>query len=252
MTSPVVRIYATEKQARKVVSKLRENGFTEDQIHLATPDSVGVTGSSETLSNLLKVGRLLPGDSKRYADSLEQGRSLVIALPPFGYAQSAMEIMDSFDPIRPPAEEHKTTTVASRSVSPAAWDDAAPLSSALGWGVLSRGHRPTPFSDFMGLKPLSRGLSFESPYCQLLKSSSSGLSALVGLRLLKEEPAPLSSYLGLKALADDQHPGEASFCQPLLSSDPTPLSSKMGYRVLSPNPTPLSSALDMRVLKDGR
>ncbi len=252
MTSPVVRIYATEKQARKVVSRLRQEGFTEDQIHLVTPESVGVAGSSETLSNLLKLGKLLPGDSKLHAESLEQGRSLVIALPAFGYAQSAMEILDSFDPIRPPAEEHKATTVASRSATPAAWDDAAPLSSALGWGVLSRGHRPTPFSELMGFKALSRGLSFESPYCQLLKSSSSGLSALFGLKLLKEDPAPLSSSLGLKTLADDQHLGDASFCQPLLSSNPTPLSSKMGYRVLSDVPTPLSSAFGFRVLKDSR
>ncbi len=251
MTSPVVRIYATEKQARKVVSKLREEGFTEDQIHLVAPEAEGAAGSSETLSNLLKVGKLLPGDSKLYAESLQQGRSLVIVLPPFGYAQWATEILDSADPIRP-VTEHKTTSVAARSVSPAAWDDAAPLSSALGWGVLSRGHPPTPFSDFMGLKPLSRGLSFESPYCQLLKRSSSGLSELFGLKLLKDGPAPLSSYLGLKTLADNHHLGDASFCQPLLSSNPTPLSSKMNYRVLSDNPTPLSSAFGFRVLKDSR
>lgn len=252
MTSAVVRIYETDKQARKAVAKLKEGGFAEDLIHLVTPSPEGAE-SAETLSNLLKVGKLLRGDSKLYAESLQQGRSLVIVEPPFGHAQSAMEILDSLKPILPVVERKTASPSASASASPAAWDDAAPLSSALGWtAVLSRGYRPTPFSDFMGFKPLSQGLTWGAPYFKLLKRHDSGLSALFGLKLLKDDPTPLSSFLGIKTLADDPHLGEEEFTRPLVSWDPAPLSSKLDFQVLSNNPTPLSSALGFRVLSDSR
>ena len=239
MTSAVVRMYETEKQARKAVAKLtKEGAFAENLIHLVTPSPEGAAESSETLSSLLKVGKLLRGDTKVYAEALKEGRSLVIVEPPFGQAQAAIAILDSLNPI-PLVVEPKAPSVAastSRAAPTATWDAAAPLSSALGLKVLSAAPNPTPFF-------------------RLLKRPTSGLSALLGLKLLAEGPAPLSSYLGLKTLSDDPHldgdDGEGS-TRLLLSSNPTPFSSKLDFKVLSTNPTPLSSAFGFRVLSDSR
>jgi hypothetical protein len=253
MSSAVVRIYETEKQARKAVTKLEQDGgFAKDLIRLVTPSPEGAE-SAETLSNLLEVGKLLRGDSKVYAEALKEGRSIVIVQPPFGQAQQAIEILDSLNPI-PLVVEPKapaTTKSTSGTASGPAWDDAAPLSSVLGWKALSQ-QGATPFSEFMGFKPLSAGFSWGPPYFSLLKRHDSGLSALFGLKLLKDDPTPLSSFLGLKTLAEDPHLGEDEFTRPSVSWDPAPLSSKLDFQVLSTNPTPLSSVLGFRVLKDSQ
>lgn len=254
MTSAVVRMYETEKQARKAVAKLqKEGGFAEELVHLVAPSPEGGVDASETLAKLLKVGKMLRGDTKVYAEALQAGRSLVIVEPPFGQAQTANEILDSLNPI-PLVVETKAPTASesTRRAAPAAtWDDAAPLSSALGWGVLSERQRPTPFSDYMGFKALSEGFSWGPPYFRLLKPHDSGLSALLGLRLLKAGPAPLSSYLGLKLLSDDPNlGGEEHSSRLLMRGNPTPLSSKLDFKVLSSNPTPLSNAFGFRVLSD--
>ena len=254
MTSAVVRMYETDKQARKAVAMLKEGGFAEGLIHLVRPSPEGAAESSETLSNLLKVGKLLRGDTKVYAEAIKKGRSIVIVEAPFGQAQGAIEILEDLDPI-PLVVEPKTpsaTASASGAGSAATWVDAAPLSSALGFRVLSVGHRPTPFSEIVGFKPLSEGFSWGPPYFRLLKLHDSGFSALFGLKLLNDDPAPLSSYLGLKTLADDPHLGEDEFTRPLVSWDPATLSSKLDFKVLSTNPAPLSSALGFRVLSGPR
>ncbi|MGE5154119.1 MAG: hypothetical protein ACM3ST_08895 [Bdellovibrio bacteriovorus] len=253
MSSAVVRIYETEKQARKAVTKLEQDGgFAKDLIRLVTPSPEGAE-SAETLSNLLEVGKLLRGDSKVYAEALKEGRSIVIVQPPFGQAQQAIEILDSLNPIPLVVEPKAPATTKSTSgvASAPAWDDAAPLSSVLGWKSLSQ-KGATPFSEFMGFKPLSAGFSWGPPYFRLLKPHNSGLSALFGLKVLKDDPAPLSSLLGLKILSDDPDLGEDSSSRLLIQANPTPFSSKLNFEVLSNNPTPLSSALGFRVLNGSR
>ena len=104
------------------------------------------------------------------ARGLAEGRSLVRVRTGLGQSQKAMDILEEFGPVdtdqvMPESETGKLE-----------WDEAAPLSSALGIPTISR-NAPAPVSNFLGLPLLSRN------------------------------PAPLSSMLALKTLSSCR-PGE--------------------------------------------
>ena len=244
MRYPIVRMYETEKQARNAVSKLKEEGFSEDTIFLVTPSSGRGATSSQALSTALMAGFMLRGDAQAHAEAVKQGRSLVLMLPPFGQGQLAQGILDDYGPIKTVVERPAADGV------PVAWDEAMPLSSALKLRVLLR-NRPAPFSALLGMSTLSQGRSFGSR--RELTSPHFTASSLLGLGLLSRRPAPLSSLFGLKTIAVRKGSRQTSLGLPLLSSNPAPLSSKLGLHLLvgrmrPSEPAPFSAHLGLPTL----
>jgi|GEM_PF-563875 len=246
MSSPIVRMYETDKAARDAVSKLREVGFPEGAITLVTPYKRGV-GPSQSISNALVAGFKLTNHAEVYAEGVRQGHSLVVVAAPFGSGQIATKTLDSFGPMDTGLERPV------RSEFPMPWDEAAPLSSALQWRPISR-NAPTPLSTLMSFPTLSRGRTFQSRYAELTSSSWS----LTSPRLLSHNATPLSSMFGLKTISGKWGAAwTTSFGLPLLSRNPAPLSSKLGLHLLtdgplSGHPTPLSAILGLPTLSHGR
>ena len=83
------------------------------------------------------------------------------------------------------ADPHKSFT---GSFMPLLSNEAAPLSSKVGWKVAS--DDPAPLSSKFGWK--------------VLKDDPTPLSSKFGWKVLKDDPTPLSSKLGLKVLTDQQ------------------------------------------------
>jgi hypothetical protein len=246
MTDPIVRVYETEQQARDAASRLRDEGFAADDVALVTPVSGEEAGSPAAILNALKAGQVLGAEARRYTQYLEAGRSLAAIRAPFGYARLAGAILDGFGPLeiepRPPQR------------SSTAWDEAAPLSSALQLRTIQR-DQPAPFSSLLGLNTLSRG--GRTSLSSLLGELTNPDFAVFGRSALSHEAAPLSSLFGLQTLRASDGPWTSSFGLPLLSGNPAPLSAKLGLEVqtggpLREHPAPLSAVLGLPALCRGR
>ena len=226
----LLRFYATEQAATDAHARLVEAGFDDQAVLLASEHRDRAASAVEAA---IRAGTLPERMVKLCTRSLEQGRSIVSANPPFGRGQRALDILES------------SQTVDSHLAGPHVEDDPAPLSRMLGIAVLSE------FSSSTGL----------------LRSDWS-VSAGFGFGLLSRKAAPLSSMFGMRVLSAAKRDRRSSFGMPLRSQNPAPLSSLLGMRpvssrqrrgtysfgfpLLSRNPAPLSSLLGIRTLSRGR
>lgn len=246
MTDPIVRVYESDHQARDAANKLKEEGFPTDEVFLVTPASGEEAGAPTAISGALLAGHALGKHARRYAAYVEEGRSFVAIRPPYGYSQLAINILAGYGPVetepRPPQR------------SSTAWDEAAPLSSALQLRTIKR-NQPAPFSNTLGLSILSSG--GRSAFSKMFGELTSPDFALFGRSHLVHEAAPLSSFFRLKTLTRSEGPWRRSFGLPLLSRNPAPLSSSLGLLTstggpLREHPTPLSAILGLPTLSRGR
>jgi hypothetical protein len=247
MTNPIVRVYESEQQARDAAGSLKDEGFRPEDIYLLTPASGEELGLPPTaVSDAILAGRTLGKHASRYAAYLAEGRSLVAIRPPYGYSQLAINILAGYGPLetepRPP--ERSST----------AWDEAAPLSSALQLPPLKR-NRPAPFSSLLGLKTLSPG--GRTSLSSMAGELTSPHFAFFGASRLAREAAPLSSFFHLGTVSRSKGPWRSSLGFPLLSSDPAPLSSAIGLLPLSggplrTHPAGFSATLGLPTLSHGR
>lgn len=260
MTDPIVRVYEDEQQARRAAGRLREEGFRPDEIFLVTPVSPPpVTPTSEApvpgeelappprvVSDAFLAGQCLGKQARRYAAHVEDGRSLVAIRPPLGYAQLAMNILEAYGPLETEPPRPQRSSVA--------WDEAAPLSSALQLTTIKR-HQPAPFSGLLGLTLLSTG--GRSAFSRMFGELTTPDFALFGRPRLVHEAAPLSSLFHLKTISRSKGPWRSSLGLPLLSRNPAPLSSALGLhtltdRPLGRHPAPFSAVLGLPTLSRGR
>ena len=249
---PIVRIFATPKQAHDAARALADNGFADDAIHVLTPagavDADAATGPSAALVAGYALGsypRVFTAEHvSACARALAEGRSLVGVRTGFGQSQAAMDILEEFGPVDTDQVMPKSET------GKLDWDEAAPLSSALGIPTISR-NAPSPVSDFLGLPTLSKRLSFLSRRFRPLTRPTFALSSMFGMPLLSNNPAPLSSRFGMKTLSSGKGYGTHTFGLPLLSRNPAPLSSMLGLKTLSSRrPSDRKRSFGVRLLTD--
>jgi hypothetical protein len=252
MPQTIARIYRTQQAANAAVKELRERSFNAEAIR-ARPQpapsestepaaTTAVAATDTTLESILKAG--VPREHARiYAEGVSRGEVLVVVIdPPFGFASAANAILDSHGPIAvnlpevgPSAGLATSTTASGTTTNASIWESATPLSSWLGWKVLS--DDPTPLSTYMGRPALKTDPS-PSPTLDNIRRQSTDaapLSTKVGLSVLSDDPAPLSKRAGWSVLSDDPAPLSKKFGWRTLLDDPAPLSTMLGWKVLSRN-----------------
>jgi BCD family chlorophyll transporter-like MFS transporter len=205
MSQTISKIFPSHETVYSVVAELKTYKFSDDSIQVVLTEP----GSDvETITAQLKAAYVLASLAKVFAEHMPSGGGLVIVRPPFGRASTAIEILDSFQPV--------PSGIVEADSKPMAWDEAAPFSSALQWDTQI--DDAAPFSKFLGLETLTEGKASlsEALGIPLLAGKASPLSSLVGLPTLLEKAAPLSSMLAL----------------PTLSHNPTPFSSLFKLKVL--------------------
>lgn len=224
MPSLIVRMYDTDERARDAVAKLKAAGFRDDAVLALTP------GAAQSVADAIVAGRMMGHRAEFYAERVKQGRSIVAVDAPFGRGQAASGILDGCGPVDLDLEvpEDAGDSRLTRS---------APLSTAMGWPVLSR-NNPTPLSDSLGLRTTARS---EFYLTSELADPHYTLSESFGWRLLSRSAAPFSTKLGLPVLSQKRPRAK-------LLNEPSPLSSALGMPTLSRNPTPLSSLLGWATL----
>lgn len=250
MPQTIARMYGSQDNATAAAKELQERGFAADAVHVIGPQpsastQAGADASTDTLRTSIEQTGLPAEHAKIYADHVRQGQVLVTVYPPFGFALTATNILDSHDPIA-----MDLPAAAYVPASAKTWDPAAPLSSALGWRVLLSD--PTPLSSYFKWPTIKREDTVSTSRDAIRKQSDdpAPLSRKIGMPVLSDNPAPLSSKIGIRVLSDDPTPLSSKAGIRVLSEKAAPLSDKLGWRTLLDNPAPLSTKLGWRLLLD--
>ena len=299
----VVRIYEDGDRAREAYQALVDKKFSKSIIALLIPESkpepapapapygsedsayqapgmapvgeapaaaasadAGTTNlSRDDLSSAVKAGAIIGADARYYLDYVDRGYALLAVSPAFGAAMKAIQTMDAFAPLK--LDDSMQASRPDLEFVPIS-QQATPLSSALGLGVLSN-HR-SGLSSALGLKTLSSGHSFLARMFGELGDPHYSLSSKFGMGMLSSNPAPLSSMIGLstksgksgaswtrsmgfRMLSDNAAPLSGFFGIPLISGrndsrDYAPLKHR---RVIRNRAAPLSSLFGLGVLSSG-
>lgn len=235
MREPIVRMFMSASQARNAAAALHAADFAPGRVHLVTAPQATENQSLDDITASVMAGYVLRSRAKVYAALIAEGRSLVVVHAPFGSAGLAIRTLEAFGPTEsgwePPAAPSR------------AWDEAAPLSSALAMPV--RLNRPTPLSDMLYLPALRKS---RPGFLGDLYPHTLTMSDIVGLPLLSAVAAPLSGLLGLKLLKKGAAPLSSMLGLKLLKTCAAPLSKVLGLKLLSRNPAPLSSLFGLPTL----
>jgi hypothetical protein len=237
MTQTISRLYGNHGSAMAAVEELEASGFGKDAVHLVT---LAPGDAEDGVLAAIVAGGVPTAHAPVYADGVRRGDTLVSVQAPFGFANTATDILDKHGPTPTDLPDH------GYELPPR--DPAAPLSSAWGWPVLSSD--PTPLSSFLGWPTLSTRRSLPRPDAALAVDDPAPLSKKVGMQVLSDEPAPLSRRFGWRLLSDTPWPLSTRMGWSLLSKSPTPLSDRLGWRTLLHTPAPLSARMGWRVLSD--
>lgn len=187
MIYPIVRMYATAQQAAVAVDKLRTWGFPADAISVVGPAAASDT--PQTIDKALMAAYVPGAETDPYIKGVLDGHSVVVVRAPFGLGGIATEYLISAGPVDSGLNSFEPLP---------AWDDAAPLSSALHIPVLT-GRSASPYS---------------TP-CLLTRNGGT-----------------VGAALGLPELTDAGTPTTEGFGMPMLSDNPAPLSSLLHLPVL--------------------
>lgn len=232
--SVIARLFDSAQQARSASQALEAAKIPKRFIALVeTPseeeEAVPVS-TVEMLGASMKAGKLLGEHASFYLSHMQPGQQLLAVDAPLGLTIKAKTIMAEHGALAISHEPPEPEPVRYR----ASWDQAAPLSAALGWDVL-RSSTET-YSEFWGVPLLAKKrLTFLGRWFPTLTRPGFSLSSLFGLDLLSRNGAPLSTLLNLPVKSGSS--GDAwtsSFGLPLLiRSEPAPLSSRLGLPLLA-------------------
>jgi hypothetical protein len=230
--SIIARYYETAQQARNARQTLLDKGYPQRSIALvetaAESEEAVPVPMADVIAGSMKAGRLLGEHAAFYSAHMQPGYGLLVVEAPFGHTVDVQDIIESYGPLgithEPPAAPKPPYVPFSSK--------PAPLSSLLGWDVLSR--TPETYSQFWGFPEISHRLSFLGRWLPTLTGPSFALSSVFGMGLLSSNAAPLSSMAGLPVKNGSS--GEAwteSFGLPLLTQSSGPVTASFGLPLLS-------------------
>ncbi len=235
MREPIVRLFISASQAQNAAAALLAAQFAPGRVHLVSAPSPSDHASLDEITASVMAGYVLRSRARVLAERILGGCSLVVVHPPFGSAGLAIRTLESFG---------ATESGLASAVEPSrAWDEAAPLSSALALPV--RWNQPTPLSNMLCLPALKKS---RPGFLGDLYPHTLSMSDVIGMPVLCSVGAPLSRLLGLKLLKQGAAPLSSTLGLKLLRQGAAPLSKALGLKLLSRNPAPLSSLFGLPAL----
>jgi MFS family permease len=186
VSQAIVRIYDTAAKAAAAVKQLHFEGFTDDVITLIAPTEI----SDDKIMATLLGAWILKAKAPTYVAEIRQGRWLISVRAPFGMGGRAVEALDRYSPV--------PSAVVDKYPSLPQWDEAAPVSSALGIPALYRSDAPSTSLGAPTLTSAHASFSRAFGLPLLLKSKSTRLapelshfflSSKLGLPLLTKSKA---------------------------------------------------------------
>lgn len=207
MSTIITRLYASDKDARTVVARLKEEGYRAPEIDIIGKDG---DGDPDTLKQTIRRAGVYPNAAAIYAERVAGGDVLLVLRARVGQALKGTAIVDEVASIDA-GVKYRDVYAGTRG-TPARTDrgsylpnllpnnqkmltrdgligSGTPFSSLFGIPLLTRGRtgrarlitkRTTPFSSFFGLSLLAR----RSGRAQLITGNTTPFSKMLGLPLL--------------------------------------------------------------------
>lgn len=216
MATIITRLYASRDKADEVVKHLAEEEFTSSEVGMiaaesSTSEEGGATQSADVVISQIMESGVHSAAAKRYAERVLSGNALVVVSAPFGTANRATTIVDSFQPIdtgdkfdevysveappsniyrgRPPVALLKSDQkLMTGDKWPGVTDSGVPFSSAIGLQTVMEAKQrdsvlrdwPTPFSSILRLAVLTK----RRPRLSVLRENATPFSSALRLPLL--------------------------------------------------------------------
>jgi hypothetical protein len=140
-------LYASAQAAAAAVDTVKAEGFTSDLISVVSESA----GSQDAIAAAIAAAFVLKNEAKIYAQGVKAGRTLVIVRAPFCTGGQVEKLLDSAGPID---SGYQDPIIRSN-----VWDEAAPLSSALG-GIPTILKSGLPLSRMFGMRTITKDPSF--------------------------------------------------------------------------------------------
>ncbi len=195
MTQTIHRMFDSHERASQAAQALRNHRFDRfDDVHVfGSRGPAGAELSTDDIVVAMMKGYIAKADAKVLAQAVQRGGTLVTVHAGFGTAIAAIKVLEQHGAIESGLPDFKEELPA--------WDEAAPLSSAL--------HLPPLLPD------------------------SATFSRFWNVRPLVQSGATTSSALGMPEISRSAGPFSGTFPLPLLSRKPTPLSTMLGLPLLT-------------------
>ncbi|MFK7830286.1 MAG: hypothetical protein AB8B57_10945 [Congregibacter sp.] len=239
----MARLYSTDEQARAAAAAFVAAGYSRDDIAVlasqttqavasvtsaeavgegATSAALETSPSADEMTHAIRAGGMLGARADFYISQLTDGRSLVVATPPFIASRRAEEILDEHDPL-------PISHLPPRKVFVPINEQASPFSNMLGLPTLTDG---PVLSNLLGLGTSQTGLSHFSRWLKPL-SSDFRFSSVLGMSLLTTKATPLSSKTNMQIKSDRVAGKTSSFGMAFSTQRSVPFSSLLGLPLLS-------------------
>ena len=193
MSQTINRMYDNHTSANRAADALRSNRFNRfTHVHVVSRSASPEAPLDDIVAEVMKAF-VLKSHARVLAQRIQRGGTLVTVHAPFGSAVAAINILDRHGPVESGLPDHSDAAMA--------WDEAAPLSSALQMPVLLK--NSATFSRFWNIPAVSK------------------------------RGATTSSVLGLPELSDQRGPYAGTLGKALISNNATPLSSMLGLPLLT-------------------
>ena len=192
MTQTISRLFDSHDNAMRAATDLRRDRIWGGHVYVAGPAD---GRSEEAIAEEVMKGYVLRAHARVYAAEISRGGTLVTVHAPFGYGVTAAHVLNKHNPI--------DLAVAGTQQPSRTWDEAAPLSSAIGLPALIK--HPMPTLQAWDVRPLipARSSVFGNLGLPELVDSKESLSHTLRLPLLSKNPAPFSSLFRLPLLWRD-------------------------------------------------
>lgn len=193
MSQTINRIFDSHARATEAAAELRTNRFNRfGDIHVVSRNAGDADASLDGIVADVMKGYVLKSHARVLAQRIQRGGTLVTVHAPFGTAVAAMRILDRHGPVDSGVPDHSDPAMA--------WDEAAPLSSALHMPVLLK--NSATFSQFWNVPAISKRGGTTSAALGLPEVSRARgpFSGTFGMSLISHKATPLSSMLGLPLL----------------------------------------------------
>lgn len=192
MSQTINRMYDSHASAIQAADELRNNRFNRfTDVHVVSRNAGAEAPLDGIVAEVMK-GHVLKSHARVLAQRIQRGGALVTVHAPFGTAVAAMRILERHGPVESGLPDHSDAAIA--------WDEAAPLSSALQMPVLLKDS--ATFSKFWNVPAISKRGGTTSAALGLpeISDARGPFTGTFGMSLISHKATPLSALLGLPLL----------------------------------------------------
>ena len=209
MTETICRMYPRLDIATAAADAVKRSGLQASLVHIVAPEDAADLPTDDVVKAVASVG-IPKSQATKLAPGISRGEALVVVHAPFTAAGAAITELSKFQPIPSGLPEP--------APAPSwAWDEDAPLSSAL--RIPTRYLNAAPFSQFWNIPLLIKSKAGElenMEFISFLSRKANLFSGIFNAKMLAGSGTLFSDMFGMSAISKSATPLSSWFHIPVL------------------------------------